>query len=76
MNGSLGALDAERLKGVAALARATSGISGDNDYFRQLIAAETVKSEKIFWTKTPSTPRKPNETLGADALKKKLISWQ
>jgi len=51
------------------------GTSTSNDYFRQLIAADIVKIEKLFWTKTPSTPRKPNETLGADALKKGECSF-
>ena len=47
------------------------GASTSNDYFRQLIAAETAKSETIFWAKTPATPRKPNNDMrGADALKK------
>ena len=47
------------------------GTSTSNDYFRQLIAAETAKSETIFWAKTPATPRKPNNDMrGADALKK------
>jgi hypothetical protein len=46
------------------------GTSTSNDYFRQLIAAKTAKNETIFWAKTPATPRKPNNILGADALKK------
>jgi hypothetical protein len=48
----------------------TLGTSTSNDYFRQLIAAGVAPSEKIFWTKTPATPRRPNDILGADALKK------
>ncbi len=37
MNGSLGALDTERLKDVALLAQATTAVGCDNDYFRQLM---------------------------------------
>ncbi|TAE75462.1 MAG: type II secretion system protein [Verrucomicrobia bacterium] len=33
-----------------------------NDYFRQLIAAGG-KSEKIFWCKTPYTPKKPDDVI-------------
>lgn len=51
------------------------GTSTSNDYFRQLIAAETAKSETIFWAKTSATPRKPNNILGADALKKGECSF-
>jgi hypothetical protein len=50
------------------------GTVSSNDYFRQLIATGT-KSEKIFWAKTPSTPRKPNDVLGPDALKKGECSF-
>jgi hypothetical protein len=46
------------------------GTSTSNDYFRQLIAAGTAHNETIFWAKTPATPRKPNDILGADTLKK------
>jgi len=45
------------------------GTSTSNDYFRQLIAVGN-KTEKIFWALTPATPRKGNDILGADALKK------
>ncbi|MEK7951238.1 hypothetical protein WKV53_12045 [Luteolibacter sp. Y139] len=45
------------------------GNKTSNDLFRQLIAAGT-KSEKIFWAKTAGTPRKGDDILGADALKK------
>jgi hypothetical protein len=45
------------------------GASSSNDLFRQLIAAGT-KCEKIFWAKSAGTPRKGNDILGADALKK------
>ncbi|HEY1121105.1 MAG TPA: hypothetical protein VGE67_05875 [Haloferula sp.] len=45
------------------------GNSSSNELFRQLIAAGN-KSEKIFWAKTAGTPRKGNDILGADALKK------
>jgi hypothetical protein len=50
------------------------GTVSSNDYFRQLIATGT-KSEKIFWAKTPSTPRRPNDVLGPDALKKGECSF-
>ncbi|MEK7951236.1 hypothetical protein WKV53_12035 [Luteolibacter sp. Y139] len=46
------------------------GTSSSNDLLRQLIATSTYKSEKIFWAKTAGTPRKGNDVLGADALKK------
>ncbi|MEK7951237.1 hypothetical protein [Luteolibacter soli] len=45
------------------------GTSSSNDLLRQLIATGN-KSEKIFWAKTAGTPRKGNDILGADALKK------
>jgi hypothetical protein len=52
------------------------GTATSNDYFRQLIAAETAKSETIFWAKTPATPRSPNNDMrGADALKKGECSF-
>jgi len=51
------------------------GTSTSNDYFRQLIAAETAESETIFWAKTPATPRKPNNVFGADTLKKGECSF-
>jgi hypothetical protein len=51
------------------------GTSTSTDYLRQLIAAGTAKNETIFWAKTPATPRKPNNTLGADALKKGECSF-
>jgi len=51
------------------------GTATSNDYFRQLIAAETVKNETIFWAKTPATPRKPNNILGTDTLKKGECSF-
>jgi hypothetical protein len=43
------------------------GSSSSNDLFRQLLAT-VGKSEKIFWAKTPTTPRKPDDVLGKDAL--------
>jgi len=46
------------------------GSSTSNEFFRQLIAAGTTKNEMIFWAKSASTPRKPNNSLGADTLKK------
>ncbi|MEK7951241.1 hypothetical protein [Luteolibacter soli] len=50
------------------------GTTTSNDYFRQLIAASN-KSERIFWAPIPATPRKPNEVLGSDALKKGECSF-
>ncbi|RYG73674.1 hypothetical protein EON80_03095 [bacterium] len=52
----------------------TLGTSYSNDYFRQLIAAGN-KSERIFWAPIPATPRKPNDVLGPDALKKGECSF-
>ena len=43
------------------------GTSSSNELFRQLLST-VGKSEKIFWAKTPTTPRKPNDVLGANAL--------
>lgn len=59
---------------IGAVKAATSttlplGSATSNDLFRQLIATGN-KSEKIFWAKTPSTPRKPDDILGPGALKK------
>lgn len=45
------------------------GSSYSNDYFRQLIAAGTVDSEKIFFAKTPYTNKPDNVLKGKDALK-------
>lgn len=54
--------------------RLSLGTSYSNDYFRQLIA-NGVTSEKIFWAPIPATPRKPNDLLGSDALKKGECSF-
>ena len=43
------------------------GNSSSNDLFRQLLAT-VGRSEKIFWAKTATTPKKPNDILGANAL--------
>ena len=43
------------------------GDSSSNELFRQLLAT-VGGSEKIFWAKTATTPKKPNDVLGADAL--------
>ncbi|WP_264503096.1 hypothetical protein [Luteolibacter flavescens] len=51
------------------------GTTSSNDYFRQLLATGDAKTERIFWADVPATPRKPNETLGADALKKGECSF-
>jgi hypothetical protein len=45
----------------------TLGDHSSNDLFRQLLAT-VGKSEEIFWIRTPTTSKKPNEILGADAL--------
>lgn len=47
-------------------------LSGDtaNDYFRQLIAAGSVRYEDPFWAKTPDSPMHPdNNIMGNEALK-------
>lgn len=63
--------DASTISAVQAKTATTLslGVSSSNELFRQLIVAGT-KSEKIFWAKTASTPRKPNDIFGADTLKK------
>ena len=50
------------------------GTTYSNDYFRQLIAAGN-KREGIFWAPTPATPRRPDDVLGAGALKKGECSF-
>lgn len=50
----------------------TLDTTGDtsNDYFRQLIASGITQSETMFYAKTASTPRKPDEDIGpGQALK-------
>jgi hypothetical protein len=51
------------------------GTTTSNDYFRQLIAAGSAKSERIFWAKTATAPRRPNDILGVDTLKKGECSF-
>jgi hypothetical protein len=64
--------DASTIPAVTAKTSTTLalGSSSSNELFRQLIAAGTATSEKIFWAKSAGTPRKPNDILGADTLKK------
>jgi hypothetical protein len=64
--------DASTISAVKAKTSTTLalGSSTSNELFRQLIAAGTTTSEKVFWTKSAGTPRKPNDILGADTLKK------
>jgi hypothetical protein len=51
------------------------GTRTSNDYFRQLIAAGN-KSEKTFWAKTATTPRKPDDDItGSRALEKGECSY-
>lgn len=51
------------------------GTTTSNDYFRQLIAAGN-KSERIFWAKSATTTRKPdNNITGARALEKGECSY-
>ncbi len=45
------------------------GSTTSNQLFRQLIATG-LKSEKVFWARTATTPRKGNDVLGADTLVK------
>lgn len=51
--------------------RTTTGftLSGEysNDYFRQLLASGSDKSEKPFWCKTPQSPRKPDDDFSTPA---------
>jgi hypothetical protein len=61
--------DASTIPAVQA-ATGTSLSLGDhssNELFRQLLAT-VGKSERIFWAKTATTPKKPNDVLGTDAL--------
>jgi hypothetical protein len=51
------------------------GSVNSNELFRQLIATDTAKSEKLFWAPTGSTPRQPNDILGADTVKKGECSF-
>ena len=46
------------------------GSKSSNDMFRQLFAAGTASSEKIFWAKTEGTPKRGNNLLGANTLMK------
>jgi type II secretory pathway pseudopilin PulG len=51
------------------------GTTTSNDYFRQLIAAGN-KAESIFWARTATTTRKPdNNITGAHALEKGECSY-
>jgi hypothetical protein len=43
------------------------GSGSSNQLFRQLLAT-VGKSEKIYWARTPATPRRPDDILGANAL--------
>ncbi|MCW1925619.1 hypothetical protein OKA05_23880 [Luteolibacter arcticus] len=63
--------DASTITAVKATTSTTLalGSSSSNELFRQLIATGN-RSEKIFWAKTAGTPRKGNDLLGADTLKK------
>jgi hypothetical protein len=51
------------------------GSANSNELFRQLIATDTANDEKIFWARTESAPRQPNDILGADTLKKGECSF-
>ena len=51
------------------------GSGSSNELLRQLIAPENHEREKTFWARTASTPHRPNEILGADALNKGECSF-
>ena len=72
-NGEYGSFpDKETAKQVTENTGSSLNLSGDtaNDYFRQLIAAGVAKSEDPFYSKTPYSPKKPdNNVKGAEALK-------
>jgi prepilin-type N-terminal cleavage/methylation domain-containing protein len=64
--------DKETAKAVADNTGSPLTFNGDsaNDYFRQLIAAGVVKSEEPFYSKSPYSPKKPDNLYkGSEALK-------
>ncbi|MCX6875658.1 MAG: prepilin-type N-terminal cleavage/methylation domain-containing protein [Verrucomicrobia bacterium] len=64
--------DKDTATAVTAATGSSLNLSGDtsNDYFRQLIAAGVAKSEDPFYSKTPYSPKRPdNQFKGNDALK-------
>lgn len=64
--------DKETAKAVTENTGSTLSLSGDtaNDYFRQLIASGVAKSEDPFYSKTPYSPKRPdNNFKGSEALK-------
>ena len=46
------------------------GTSSSNDFFRQLLAADVVDTEKFFFAMSTVSPRKPNDVFGRDAITK------
>ena len=44
------------------------GSSSSNDLFRQLVAHFDLKREREFWANTSTTPNRPNDILGTNAL--------
>ena len=64
--------DKDTAKAVTDGTGSTLNLIGDtaNDYFRQLIAAGVTKSEEPFYSKTPYSPKKPDNVVkGVEALK-------
>jgi prepilin-type N-terminal cleavage/methylation domain-containing protein len=64
--------DKETAKAVTENTGSTLNLNGDtaNDYFRQLIASGVAKSEDPFYSKTPYSPKRPdNNVKGSEALK-------
>ncbi|MEI7911331.1 MAG: prepilin-type N-terminal cleavage/methylation domain-containing protein [Verrucomicrobiota bacterium] len=64
--------DKDTAKAVTDGTGSTLNLSGDtaNDYFRQLIASGVTKSEEPFYSKTPYSPKKPDNVVkGVEALK-------
>ena len=51
------------------------GSGSSNDYFRQLIAAEIVGSEGLFYAKVPGCRRPDNDSRGARALEKGEVGF-
>lgn len=63
--------DRETAKMVTENTGSKLNLNGDtaNDYFRQVIAAGILKQEEPFWSKTPYSPRKPDNIItGNQAL--------
>ncbi len=66
--------DRETGKQVTETTGSKLNLNGDtaNDYFRQLIAAGIAKGEEAFWSKTPYSPKKPDNNPPKDSPAKVL----